>query len=528
MNHDPSTTQESIYIVPNEVSPEGITRSLQALLPTRHRPIARHRFTVLDTFDGRIRRAGACLTRGTERDAFAVVWQTRGWGSHMAIRLRQPVSFAWELPAGPFQQTLAAVIGVRRLLAQTDAEEHGSLLDILDGRDKTVARLRVASCQARLPLSRGAWQRLPTIVTLTGLRGYEQAFERLVPVIESRPGLESCREGPLDVMLRSVGAPIRGDLSSPRVDLTPDVRADVGARQIHTALLGILAANEPGLRARLDTEFLHDFRVAIRRTRSLLGQIRHVFPPEAVQHFSTEFSWLGRLTGPPRDLDVLVLSLRGRLEEFAAADLDQLLALLSEAQQREHDGLAQALDSERYRRLLSDWKAFLERPTASDPEVRDADRPLAAVVSRRAWKLSRRIAKRGRTLDEHARPECLHEVRVDAKKLRYLIDVMPAFCDATDLDCILGALKKLQRVLGDFNDAHVQEERLLECGRAVSASGGSGAVLLALGRLAEQSRQRRERLRAEVVERMARFGAHRPRAACRRAFHKGALHERKR
>ena len=34
----------------------------------------------------------------------------------------------------------------------------------------------------------------------------------------------------------------------------------------------------PALRERLDTEFLHDFRVALRRTRSLLGQIRDVFP----------------------------------------------------------------------------------------------------------------------------------------------------------------------------------------------------------------------------------------------------------
>ena len=32
------------------------------LLPSRHQPIARHRFTVLDTFDGRVRRAGGRLT----------------------------------------------------------------------------------------------------------------------------------------------------------------------------------------------------------------------------------------------------------------------------------------------------------------------------------------------------------------------------------------------------------------------------------------------------------------------------------
>ena len=83
------------------------------------------------------------------------------------------MSFAWDLPDGPLQQALAPVIGVRRLLAQADAEEHGSLLDVLDDRGKTVARLRIESGQARLPMSRSAWQPLPTMVTLTGLRGYE-------------------------------------------------------------------------------------------------------------------------------------------------------------------------------------------------------------------------------------------------------------------------------------------------------------------------------------------------------------------
>ncbi len=358
---------ESVYVVRGDVSPLAITRSLQALLPTRHRPIARHRFTVLDTFDGRIRRAGACLTRGGVNGTSTMAWQTPGGGSHLAIRLSQPVSFAWDVPDGPLQQKLASVVGPRRLLAQTDAEEYGSLLEILDDRDKTVARLRIASGQARLPASRSEWRPLPTMVTLTGLRGYEDVYERLVPVIQSRPGIKPCPEGPLGVMLRRIGAPVRDDTSSPRLNLAPTVRADVGARKIHAALLDILLANEPGLRANLDTEFLHDFRVAVRRTRSLLGQIRHVFPPEVVQHFSTEFSWIGRLTGPLRDIDVLVLALRERRGEFSAADMEVLIAFLGRARQEEHDGLVRALDSERYRRLLSDWKAFLERPAPAEP-----------------------------------------------------------------------------------------------------------------------------------------------------------------
>ena len=94
----------------------------------------------------------------------------------------------------------------------------------------------------------------------------------------------------------------------------------------------------------------------------------------------------------------------------------------------------------------------------------------------------------------------------------------PAFYDEADLSCILGALKKLQRVLGDFNDAQVQETRLLDCGRALGAAGGPPGALLALGRLAEQTCQRRDRLRGQVVDTLARFRARTTRSACRRAF----------
>ena len=516
-NDERSIETESVYLVPGAVSPETITRSLEAILPSRHAPIVRHRFTVLDTFDDRVRRAGGCLTRSGANGATIMAWQPRG-GGRVTVRPRQPVSFAWDLPDGPLQRALAPVIGVRRLLAQAEAEKQGSLLEILDDEGKTVARLRIESGRARLPMSSSAWHPLPTTLTLIGLRGYEEAFARIVPVIESRPGVEPCPAGATHAILRRVGVPERGDISTPRVDLAPTVRADVGARQIHRALLAILVVNEPGVRASLDTEFLHDFRVAVRRTRALLGQIKQVFLPEIAQHFSTEFSWIGRLTGPPRDLDVLVLALRERHMAFAADDMELLLAFLDKVQQHEHASLVRALDSERYRRLLSEWHSFLDRPGLSTREAPSAGLPLADLVSRRAWRLSRRIASSAATVDDQTPAERLHEVRIDAKKLRYLVDATSQFFDPADMQCILAALKQVQRVLGDFNDAHVQEKRLIECGRAFGAAGGPPGALMTLGRLAEQRHERGRRLHAQAVEKLAGFRSRDTRAACRRAF----------
>lgn len=439
VDSDPSAATESVYVVPGNASPEELTRSLQALLPARHLPVLRDRFTVLDTFDGRVRRTGARLTQRRVNGACTVAWQTRAGGHALAARLTQPVGFAWDLPNGPLQQMLTPVIGVRRLLAQVNAEKYGSLLEILDDRRKTVARVRIESGQARLPVSRSAWRTLPTIVTLTGLRGYEDIYARLKPVIESRPGIQYCPDGEHGVMLREVGAPEGGDVSSPRLNLAATIPANVGARQIHLALLEMLRANEPGLRANIDTEFLHDFRVAIRRTRSLLTQISHVFPPEVVKHFSTEFSWIGRLTNPSRDVDVLLLALRERRKEFPADDIDALMTFLGQTQRQHHDGLVQTLDSDRYRRLLSEWETCLRGPILCEGRRGEGDDLLAAAVSKRAWRLSRGIASKGERIDRHTAPTNIHAVRIDAKKLRYLIDLTPAFYEAriSSASCVL-------------------------------------------------------------------------------------------
>jgi CHAD domain-containing protein len=122
------------------------------------------------------------------------------------------------------------------------------------------------------------------------------------------------------------------------------------------------------------------------------------------------------------------------------------------------------------------------------------------------------------SVDKGTGPERLHELRIIAKKLRYLIDVTPSFYEVTNRERILGGLKALQRVLGDFNDAEIQAHRLLECGRTLGDVGGSAGALLAFGRLAERSCHRGERLREHVADELARFCARDMRAACRRAF----------
>jgi len=213
---------------------------------------------------------------------------------------------------------------------------------------------------------------------------------------------------------------------------------------------------------------------------------------------------------------VLVLSLRANRQGAPAGEMEPLMALLLHAQQVEHQQLVDALNSDRYRLLLSEWQALLEGAAPSAPGGCNAGRPLAEVVAARAWRLTRRIASSAETIEDETARARLHDVRIDAKKLRYLIDVTPGFYTAADLEVILAALKKLQRLLGDFNDAQVQEARLLECARVLSAT--SAGVASVVDRLAAQCRQRAAQLRGQVIDGLHRFRAGDTRSACKRAF----------
>ena len=92
-----------------------------------------------------------------------------------------------------------------------------------------------------------------------------------------------------------------------------------------TAQFDAVEANVPGTIRDVDTEFLHDLRIAIRRTRSALKLAGDALPGDLAARFRPEFKWIGDLTTPARDLDVyllgfddMVASLVGGTEEDLA------------------------------------------------------------------------------------------------------------------------------------------------------------------------------------------------------------------
>ena len=274
-------------------------------------------------------------------------------------------------------------------------------------------------------------------------------------------------------------------------------------RRILARLLATLVANVAGTVQDLDTEFLHDLRVASRRTRTCLGQLGGTLPQARIAPFAEEFRWLGDATTPCRDLDVFLLQFDARRRSRpapAAAALAPLVDHLRASRAAAHRALAEALGSERFRTLVRRWRRLLGRRA---PGGEDGPRPIAEVAGERAVRAYKRLVRHGRALAPGAPVAAMHRLRIDAKKLRYLLEFSADLWEGEETTALVRELKAVQDALGAVHDAWVQRELLLGLGDKLLASGGA-PTLLAMGGLAADLERRQA---AEIKAFFARFEA---------------------
>ena len=185
--------------------------------------------------------------------------------------------------------------------------------------------------QPTLVVSGGRHTALRPRVRLAVVRGYDKQLEGLRRQLEGELGFRRADQLLVDEAVRAAGGVPGGISSKVDVPLFYDQHADAAASAVLRALLGVTEANLEGTIGDIDAEFLHDFRVSVRRSRAVQRELKAVFPPEELARFRAEFRWLQQATGDSRDLDVYVLefdSLRAILPEEMRPDLDPLLAVL--------------------------------------------------------------------------------------------------------------------------------------------------------------------------------------------------------
>ncbi len=517
--------------------PEGMTLeaaagAISGVLTVRDRLHRTRDLSFYDTFDGLVRATGQAVVH--EDGNLALLARANGAGSangsgrapgagSATVALRRPARplFTADLPAGALREALAPVIDVRALLPLVRVHSRERAIDVLDDEGKTVVRLTL-SAPAAVAADRSLVLLRPRLA-LIAVRGYNAELERTRARLVAELGFAEAVDPLEDEAVRATGGTPGGTPSSVKVQLARGEPAARAVAAVLRLLLDVIEANLDGTIADVDTEFLHDLRVSVRRSRAVQRELKRTFPATELAHFRAEFRWLQAVTGPTRDLDVQVLGFgefRALVGAGFAADLEPVLDVLRRHRRRAYLEMRRQLGSERTRALLTGWALLLGRmPEFGIDDGPEAERPIEMIAGARIAKVYGRMVRLGKAIGPDSPAADLHELRKQGKELRYLLELFGApLYPAEVVKPLVRALKTLQDVLGRHQDRAVQVGKLRGLREEVAGRPHGAAGLIALGALAQSLLADEAAARGEFAERFATFASREQRRLVKETF----------
>ncbi len=481
---------ESTFQIPGGQAGRQWLRELSTHHRLHEQPRRRAESVYFDTFDGRLAAHSRAL------------WISEGIlrlerldrpDEPVRIALEGPPTSADSLPPGEVRNELAALTRNRALLKLFSLRSEVRSWSKWNDDRKTVVRVLSSNDEVREGERRA---RLNPIVVVRRVRGYGKDFREIrdwcaARAVPAEPG--SRYRQALDALELD---PARA-ASLGRLEISAAMTAAEGVRAMLAAQYQVVRGNEEGIRGDADTEFLHDFRVAVRRARSFLGQLRDAFAPKPAAALRKSLSWLGKSTNTLRDLDVYLEqqpAYRGMLTEPLAGDLAPLFEFAGRQRQAAFREFVAVMDSDAYRDALRRWRAC-----AGDEDVLGVggrgSEPILRLAGPRVARQCRAVLEQGYGLRGHAGPDDLHSLRIECKQLRYLTEAVAELVPETG--GVVQRLKKLQDALGRIQDLTVHEARTQEFARAMSLA-GDRQVMPAVEVLASRMRVERELACAKV------------------------------
>jgi CHAD domain-containing protein len=198
-----------------------------------------------------------------------------------------------------------------------------------------------------------------------------------------------------------------------------------------------------------DDEALHQFRVAIRRLRSVL---RHAGDSEA-QALCHDLGKLADLSNAARDWDTLLCLARDKLKPKA---FHHVQPLLQEKRLASHAQVLEMLRSTEWSDTIRALEDYVTRHLSAGKTLPDEEVARARHDVRRAWA----------RLQEEDDSKQWHKLRIAIKELRYTLERVSRAAQEPRLSRALKRCKRLQETLGLWHDTavHLQMVRELASG----------------------------------------------------------------
>ena len=399
---------------------------------------------------------------------------------------------------------LKGIVGIRALLLQHTGQLIEEFRTAKNLFRKTVFKLTLWN------FSRNSfWFNL---AILTPLKGYEPESQQASMKME-RAKWQSCDGFPTNELFDGLLLMRQQKKRSKYPALKAGDKAGFIVPEICLHLSEAIRNSVQGIIDDVDTEFAHDFRVAARTSRSILKQFKKTIKGDLVNQGQAFLSGLGKLTNPLRDSDVYLLDedhYCSLVPETHRPYLESFFNYISKKRKQAWKDTAAHLQSDQFREDMSAWRHGLH--VAQDELVRGSEcfgvwsaKPIGKLAADRIIKRYSSIVQDGSLIHDDSPDAALHDLRINCKKLRYLLDVFGDLYDPS-IKVMVKKMKRLQNLLGDFNDLSVQEDYFKAYSEGLSLKmKDRDLVLMALGMLLGKFHQLKIELRKHFSEEFEAF-----------------------
>ncbi|MCL7942438.1 CHAD domain-containing protein [Marinobacter sp. ATCH36] len=207
---------------------------------------------------------------------------------------------------------------------------------------------------------------------------------------------------------------------------------------------------ETGVVQGFDDEFLHQYRIAIRRSRAIAESVSEIRGDTELRKQIKPLKKHAQATSQLRDLHVFLADLeQWQLDggTHAALTCSGARSYFANQADIEHQALARRIASKKYRKDMDGWHRLITSRHFEKITRRLTTKDIQKALSKRMTQYS----KQTRQLGSQAPDEDYHRLRKLLKRIRYLAELdKPVFRE------MLRQLKYRQQRFGDFQDLHVQ------------------------------------------------------------------------
>jgi len=411
--------------------------------------------TIFDTFDWRLLKNSISLVQTGNIHNFISLENNEILYQYIS-KSKRGLQFLWEFPDAEFITTFKKIIDIRALIFQFTLNKQIESFKLLNNDEKIVAYLQFN----KVTLTQNEIKKKVYFMIINEVRGYYSDKEKVSELLKEII-LESYNSKQLFLQFLYELNIFPEQLSSKyNLHLKPAYKTHEAVSYILKYLLQTIKKNEDGLIKDIDTEFLHDFRVAARRSRTLLSQVKNVFADREIENFKTQLKSITKQTNRLRDLDVYLLNQNyyySLIPDYLRRNLNLMFSDLKKERKREHKKVADWLKNVEYKKFLVEWNEFLNCLSVKKEFGLNGKLPVKQVAIKNISKKYKSILKLGNSITDATPDEQIHILRIECKKLRYLLEFFSSLFNAEKVQIFIKQLKKLQDNLGKFNDLHMQQ-----------------------------------------------------------------------